>query len=134
MGKHSRSEVESTKPKHDSYNFCHRRKLQQMGLVKAYRLNKGTAVKKGRIVQFGDGTYGYQRLLLGFIPVPAYLDLNPTSFYTYNWLSVQVYVHRDCKQKSLESLKEVLKKIENYKNPDKIVRVVKETELEKALE
>jgi hypothetical protein len=87
-------------------------------------------MKKGRIVQFGDGTYGYQKLLLGFIPVSQFLDLHPCSYSRYNWLSW----HSDCKQKSLESLKELLKKIENYENPDKIVRVVKETELEKALE
>lgn len=84
-------------------------------------------MKKGRIVQFADGEFAYQRLLLGFIPFNEYLLPNDA---TYSW-------HRRaswCKHKTLESLKEQLKKLENYKNPDKIVRVVKETELEKALE
>lgn len=84
-------------------------------------------MKKGRIVQFADGEFAYQRLLLGFIPFSEYL-LHEDS--RYKWHSNPSW----CKHRTLESLKEQLKKLENYKNPDKIVRVVKETELEKALE
>jgi hypothetical protein len=85
-------------------------------------------MKKGRIVQFADSEFAYQKLLLGFIPLQAYLTLSSTE--SYNWHHSPFW----CKHKTLESLKEQLKKLENYKNPDKIVRVVKETELEKALE
>lgn len=84
--------------------------------------------KKGRIVQFGDGTYGYQKLLIGFIPLNVFLiNSDPCK---YDWHENITW----CKYKTLESLKELLNKIENYKNPDRIVRVVRETKLEKALE
>ena len=85
-------------------------------------------MKKGRIVQFADGQFAFQKLLLGFIPVRVYLTL--ASEREHNWHSNPYW----CKHETLESLKEQLKKLENYKNPDKIVRVVEETELEKALE
>ena len=84
--------------------------------------------KKGRIVQFGDGTFGYQKLLLGFFPLGAFILNNDSN--RYDWHHVVAW----CKYKTLESLKEHLNKLENYKNPDRIVRVVRETKLEKALE
>ena len=43
-------------------------------------------------------------------------------------------VYLASKWNTLESLKNKLKELENYKNPDRIVRVARETELEKALE
>jgi hypothetical protein len=85
--------------------------------------------KKGRIVEFGDGTFGYQKLLLGFIPVEKYLDKDS---YSYHVFYTRIYL--SCKWNTLESLKEKLKELENYKNPDRIVRVVRETKLDKALE
>lgn len=83
--------------------------------------------KKGRIVQFGDGEFAYQKLLLGFIPLNVFLTKDESK---YNWYQRNDWV----KYKTLESLKLHLKHLENYKNSDRIVRVVKETELEKALE
>lgn len=85
-------------------------------------------MKKGRIVQFADGEFAFQKLLLGFIPVKAFLTLSSDT--QHQWHSNPYW----SKHKTLESLKEQLKKLENYKNPDRIVRVVEETELEKALE
>jgi hypothetical protein len=85
--------------------------------------------KKGRIVQFGDGQFGYQKLLLGFIPLHAFLDKD-----SYNQHIFYSAVLNSSKWNTLESLKERLNKLENYKNPDRIVRVVRETKLEKALE
>jgi hypothetical protein len=86
-------------------------------------------LKKGRIVQFEDGSYAYQRVLFGFIPLQLFLDFSFESIET--WYNIP---YDTCKRNSLESLKEAIKKIENYKNPRIIKRVVKETELEKALE
>ena len=84
-------------------------------------------MKKGRIVQFADGQFAFQKLLLGFIPFSEYL-LPASSDYTWH------YNVEWCKHKTLESLRQLIKEIEKHKNSGKIVRVVKETELEKALE
>jgi hypothetical protein len=87
-------------------------------------------LKKGRIVQFGDGYFGYQKVLLGFIPVHKFLcGDHSNSYYTFYGT-----VYFSSKWNTLESLKQKLKYLENYKNPDRIVRVVRETKLDKALE
>ena len=78
-------------------------------------------------MQFADGQFAYQKLLLGFIPFNEFLLGDDKK---YSWHPNVEW----CKHTTLESLKEQLKKIENYKNPDRIVRVVRETKLEKALE
>lgn len=87
-------------------------------------------MKKGRIIQFADGNYGYQRLFLGIFPLREFLYRDLDSRDSWNF---HLIVRSYSKWGTLKELKSFINELENYKNPDSIARVIEQTELEKAL-
>jgi hypothetical protein len=85
--------------------------------------------KKGRIVQFQDDTFGYQKLRWGIFPVLQFLDLDEDDRWT--WCdSPKNY----CKTGELLKLREFVKELEKITNAGTIKKVIKESALNNALD
>jgi hypothetical protein len=86
-------------------------------------------LKSGRVVQFYDDTFGYQRLRFGFFPVKQFLELDEPD--RWAWCSTA----RDyCKDVDITKVRNFVKELEKITKDGTIKKVVKETGLDKALE